>query len=148
MSGWAQGFQQSQDITPAVCWFVLGDDEQGVGSIRWLQHRWHNGQVFFASTHRLCLSRFTFQVLIHDDVAPRETWRIWKLIPVRVEGVFGPSYSSSEAIGLGSLPSYDGDTRQSYAPAQHAESERDEFGTVVTEVTVVTTRRRYRVEDA
>ena len=34
-------------------------------------------------------------------------------------------------------PSYDGD-----------EYERDEFGTVVTEVTTVTTRTRYRAQDA
>ena len=53
------------------------------------------------------------------------------------------------------LPSYDGDaTGQSSTHAQHAESERDEFGTIVNEVTVVTitstitTRKRYRVKDA
>ena len=50
----------------------------------------------------------------------------------------------------GSLPSYDGDAGQSSTRTQHTESEHDEFGTVVNEVTVVTitTRKKYRVEDA
>ena len=86
-------------------------------------------------------------MLIHEDAPPRATWRIWKLISVKVEGVFAPSRSSSETLSFGSLPSYDGEAWQSSARTQQAESERDEFGTVVTEVTVITTRKRYRVED-
>ena len=78
----------------------------------------------------------------------RAAWWIWKLHPVMVEGEFTPSQSSSKTIGSGSLFSYDEDTRQSSARTQQAESERDEFGTVVTEVTIITTRSRYRVEDA
>ena len=77
-------------------------------------------------------------------------WQIWKLIPVKVDSVFAPSRSPSNTLGSGSLPSYDGDTtgQPSTNYAQHAESERDDFGTIVTEVTVITTRKRYRVEDA
>ena len=63
--------------------------------------------------------------------------------------------SSPETLGPDLLPSYDGDaTGQSSTHAQHADSERDEFGTIVNEVTVVTTtstvttRKRYRAEDA
>ena len=63
--------------------------------------------------------------------------------------------SSSETLGPDMLPSYDGGaTGQSSTHAQHADSERDEFGTIVNEVTVVTTtstvttRKRYRAEDA
>ena len=83
--------------------------------------------------------------------------QMWKLIPVKVENTSTPSPSSSENLGSGPLPSYDEDaTRQSSARARHAEFERDEFGTIVNEVTVVTTnststvttRKRYRVEDA
>ena len=56
--------------------------------------------------------------------------------------------ASSETLGSGSLPSYDGDaTGQSSAHAQHAEYERDDLGTVVTEVTTITTRKKYRVQD-
>ena len=78
---------------------------------------------------------------------PRETWQIWKLLPVNVEGVFTPSKSvPSGQLSSGALPSYDGDTWQFSSHAQHAESERDEFGTVVTEATITTTRERYRVE--
>ena len=82
------------------------------------------------------------------DTPPR-AWFIWKLIPVKVEGTFMPSQPSPETLGSGSLPSYNGDpTERSSTRAQHGESERDDFGTIVTEVTTVTTRRRYRVEDA
>ena len=61
------------------------------------------------------------------------------------------SWPSSEALGLDSLPEYDGDeTGQSSTHTQHAESENNELGTIVTEVTttLVTTRKRYRVEGA
>ena len=57
--------------------------------------------------------------------------------------------SPNETGGQESPPLYEGDeTGQPSTRAQHAESERDDFGTIVTEVTTVTTRRRYRVEDA
>ena len=69
---------------------------------------------------------------------------------MKVEGAFTPPRSSFEAPEQGPLPSYERAARQSSTHAQRAESERDEFGTVVTEVSVVTTttRRKYRVEDA
>ena len=64
---------------------------------------------------------------------------------MKIEGSLSPS---SEVLGSGP-PSYDeGATGQSSVRTQVAESERDDFGTVVTEVTTVTTRKRYRVEDA
>ena len=82
-------------------------------------------------------------------------WQIWKLVPVRVRGVSAPSHLPPETLGSDPLPSYDGDTAgQSSTHTQHAEPEYDEFGTIVNEVTVVTTtstvttRKRYRVEDA
>lgn len=80
---------------------------------------------------------------------------MWNLIPAKVEGAFALSQSSSEKLSLGCPPAYDGEAAgQSSTHAQSAESERDEFGTIVNEVTVVTitstftTRKRYRVEDA
>jgi len=69
---------------------------------------------------------------------------------VKVEGALSPSQSLSEMLGSGP-PLYNGDaTGQASVHTQVAESERDDFGTIVTEVTTVTTatRRRYRVEDA
>ena len=80
-------------------------------------------------------------------------WWIWKLIPVKVEGASTSSQSSSEPSGSGSPPSYDGDTTgQSSTRTQNTESERDDFGTIVTKVTTttttVTTREKYRVEHA
>lgn len=80
-------------------------------------------------------------------------WRIWKLVPVKMDDVFKSSQPPSE---VGSLPSYDeGTTGQSSTHVQRVESENDEFGTIVNEVTVVTTvtnstittRKRYRVGD-
>ena len=72
---------------------------------------------------------------------------------MKVEDGFTPPRSSFKTLEPGSLPSYERDPGQSSAHAdQHAESEHDEFGTIVNEVTVVTTtvttRKRYRVEDA
>ena len=73
------------------------------------------------------------------DTGEPLSWWIWKLIPVKVEGVSAPSQTSS----------YDNlATGESSTHIQPAESEHDEFGTVVTEVTIVTTRKRYRVEGA
>lgn len=73
---------------------------------------------------------------------------------MKVEDAFAPSRSSSETLGLGSLPSYDGDaTGQSSTRILRVESEHGEFGTVVNEVTVVTTNstvtthKKYRAED-
>ena len=94
------------------------------------------------------MNAFDTQVITWTDTeTQRGTWRMWKLIPVKVEGVLNPSRRSSEALGSGSLPPYDGDaTGRSSTHAQHAESERDDFGTIVTEVTILTTRKKYRVE--
>ena len=76
---------------------------------------------------------------------------MWKLIPVSVEGGFMPSRPSLGTPEPGSLPPYEGGSGQSSTRTQHVEPERDELGTTVNEVTVVTTavttRRRYRVED-
>ena len=76
---------------------------------------------------------------------PPCAWFIWELIPVRVEGVSLPSGSSFEALGSGSPPSYAGDATGQSSRTQHTESEHDDFGTIVTEVTTI--RKRYRVED-
>ena len=99
------------------------------------------------------LSGCVFQVLVYDDGHGSGAWRIWKLIPVSVEGVFAPSQPSfNETLGPGSLPPYDGNaTRQSSAHTRPMESDGNEFGTIVNEVTVltttVTTRKRYWVEE-
>ena len=69
--------------------------------------------------------------------------QIWKLIPVNIEG-------RSETLGSDSLPSYDSGANGQSSTHTQRESEQDGFGTIVSEVTVVTTttRKRYRVEDA
>ena len=68
---------------------------------------------------------------------------------MKIEGKSTSSRSPSGTVGQEVPPSYEGDAiGESSVRGQRTESERDEFGTIVTEVTTVTTRRRYRVEDA
>ena len=96
------------------------------------------------------MNTFNTQVVTWTGTEP-STLRMWKLIPVKVEGVSAPPQASPETLGSGSPPSYGENTAgQSSTHTQRAESERDDFGTIVTEVTtvVVTTRKKYRVEDA
>jgi hypothetical protein len=75
------------------------------------------------------------------------------LRPVKtVDGATPPS-SPLETVGQVSLPSYERGPAGSSSSTQRTEYERDELGTVVNKVTVVTTtvttRERYRVtEDA
>ena len=84
-------------------------------------------------------------------MVPRYTWQMWRLVPVEVNSVFTPARSLPETLGPGSPPPYEGDAGESYTHAQHTGLERNELGTVVNEVTVVTTtvttRKRYRVEN-
>ena len=65
---------------------------------------------------------------------------------MKAGGAFTPGCPSFETQESGSLPLYEGVGQQS--STQQTESERDDFGTIVTEVSIVTTRKRYRVEDA
>ena len=68
---------------------------------------------------------------------------------MKVESKPTSSRSPPGTVGQEVPPSYEGDAiGESSARGQLTESERDEFGTIVTEVTTVTTRRRYRVEDS
>ena len=102
------------------------------------------------------LNSFTIQIIPWTGEGSYAWW-VWRLTPVKVERVSVPSQTSSETLGSGLPPSYHGDaTGQSSTHTQHTESEHDEFGTIVSEVTVVTTnststvttRKKYRVEDA
>ena len=125
-----------------------------MGSTPWPQRQRHKSEILNARRYqRTTADRFTSQVHFHNDAYL--AWQTWRLISVKVEGTITPS--PSELFGLGSLPPYDGDAAgQSSTHARHAESEHDEFGTIVNEVTIVTThststvttRKRYRVEDA
>ena len=93
----------------------------------------------------------TAQVHFWEENEP-VPWRIWKLIPAKVEEKFASSQSPSGTLGSGPLPPYTEETLG--RSSTHIESEQDEFGTIVNEVIVVTTtstvttRKKYRVEDA
>ena len=84
------------------------------------------------------------QVQFYDENSSSLPWQRWKLTLIQAQ-------SSSKIPGLGSLPPYDESEEVPGQPStgtnHTAESERDDFGTVVTEVTVVTTRKKYRVAD-
>ena len=103
-----------------------------------MQRRWHKGWNF-TGTEELRLNSLDVQVWLWPEAKPLP-YQMWRLIPV------------SEMPGSGSPPSYDGNAAgQSSTRTQHFESEQDEFGTIVNEVTVVTTnstvttRKKYRV---
>ena len=101
-------------------------------------------------TGELLLNGFIIQIVLWEVGKPCIVEQTWDLIPVRVEGVSAPLRPSPETPSPDPLLSYDGKTAgQSSTSAQHAESEHDDFGTIVTEVTttVITTRKKYRVED-
>jgi len=67
---------------------------------------------------------------------------------MKAEDTFTPSQLSPEALSSGPPPSYDRDaTGEPSTRTQHVESESDDFGTIVTEVTTVATRKRYRVQE-
>ncbi|KAF9780972.1 hypothetical protein BJ322DRAFT_289453 [Thelephora terrestris] len=95
------------------------------------------------------------EVILYPNNPPAPSLT-WKLIPMKVENTIPPSQLLSEILGSGSPPTYDGYVAEPESPThtQHIEYRREEFGTIVNEVTVVTTnstvttRKRYRVEDA
>ena len=92
----------------------------------------HNGnKVRYHRYQWTMTDQFTSQVQIwHGGTS---SWQNWKLIPVEVAGVSAQSQPLAEA-------SYNGDPYgQSSTHAQHVESKHDGFGTIVNEVTIVTT---------
>ena len=145
-----------QQLTDASFQFLLGNQEDSYRSVSGPQTRWRSGEVLVVDLSKLRLTwGFTFQVVTHAETPYHN--QVWKLVPVKAGSVFAPSQSLPEKHGSVSLPSYDGDTAgQSSVCTQHVESEHDESGTIVNEVTVVTTtststvttRKKYRVEDA
>jgi hypothetical protein len=116
-----------------MAWDLAGDSKADGTQVR-----------YFSPTSRgLQLNKAVFKVILYKG--PGEPCQIWKLLPVQDEGWFTPSQSSSETSG--SPPSYGGDaTGQSSTRAHHTESKHDDFGTVVTEVTVRSWRSNVRTE--
>jgi len=102
-------------------------------------------------TEGLLLNGFTTQINLWEERDTLYAWWNWKLIPVEVKGTSTPPQPPSGEPGPSSLPSYREDTSGQFSTSnQHAESERDGLGTIVSEVTVTTTttHKRYRVEGA
>lgn len=85
----------------------------------------------------------------------QNTWpeqcRIWELTSVKFDDVAARQPSSSELPrDSTSAPPYEADTGNHCCSCSHVVTEPndDGFGTTVVEVTTVTTRKKYRVEDA
>ena len=80
-----------------------------------------------------------------------EPCRIWELIPVKVDD-FAPRPSSSSVPmrDRSSVPPYEANPGNNCCTCSHVttEPDNDGFGVTVTEVTTVTTRKKYRVEDS
>ena len=88
-------------------------------------------------------NRFISQVKFCDLTS--NAWQVWRLIPTEAEG----TDTSYEPLDLDPLPQFNERERTRFsANARREEHERDDFGTVVTEVTIVTTQKKYRVENA
>ena len=125
-------------------WDLRGAKPEDGTEVRYPPHNVKHGK----------LNKVTPQVIVHPNDPPHCTWRVWRLIPVKVENVLSPSQLLAERLGSVLPPTYDGPIAEPEPSTrnQHAQSEQGEFGTVVNEVTVVTstvtTHKRYRVEDA
>ena len=80
------------------------------------------------------------------DNAKFEACRVWELVPVKVDNF---AAQSSSSCGSGPLPPYEGNVGDHCCNCSHITTEPgdDGFGTTVIEVTTVTTRKKYRVED-
>ncbi|KAF9649754.1 hypothetical protein BDM02DRAFT_3113186 [Thelephora ganbajun] len=132
-----------------VAWRVeMAEDEHHRG-FEYVRFYWATGKIVWDPSSGSNYDGVPVQTY---PEALNNAWQVWSLVPVKVEDPFMPPRPSRETVESGSLPSYEGDSEQSSTRAQHTESEHDELGTVVNEVTVVTTtvttRKRYRVEDA
>jgi len=79
-----------------------------------------------------------------------EPCRIWELVPVKIENVASqPSSSSVPQRDSSPIPSYEENAGTHCCTCSHRTTEPsdDGFGTTVIEVTTVTTRNKYRLED-
>jgi len=85
------------------------------------------------------------------DNGKLEPCRIWELIPVKVDAFIPqPSSSSAYPRDSSSAPPYGANTGNRCCTCSHLTTEADDdgFGTTVVEVTTVTTRKKYWVEDS
>jgi hypothetical protein len=81
-----------------------------------------------------------------------EPCRIWELIPVKVDSFNSrPSSSKSRMDSSSAVPPYEehAASGEHSCTCSHAATEPsdDGYGTTVIEITTVTTRKKYRVED-
>ena len=83
------------------------------------------------------------------DNSKIQPWRVWELILVRIDNSTTPSSPSVIPRNLAPLPPYEGNTGNRSCACSHTVMEPGDegFGTTVIEVTTVTTRKKYRLED-
>jgi len=87
------------------------------------------------------------RVQVMDNGKP-EPCRVWELIPVKLESSSQPSSSFGVQSSSSTAPPYEERTGNQCCTCSHvtAEPGDDGYGTTVTEVLTVTTRKKYRVE--
>ncbi|KAF9649758.1 hypothetical protein BDM02DRAFT_3128122 [Thelephora ganbajun] len=75
--------------------------------------------------------------------------RIWELIPVNVDNLPAQPPSSGSRMDSNSVPPYEESPGNHCCTCSHVTTEPGDgdFGTTVIEVTTVTTRKKYRLED-
>ena len=84
------------------------------------------------------------------DNSNLEPCRIWELVPIKVQNVASQSSSSSvPQRDFSPIPPYEENAGNNCYTCSHLTTEPgdDGFGTTVIEVTTVTTRKKYRLED-
>ena len=89
------------------------------------------------------------QVQVMDNARP-EPCRIWELIPVKVNNFNSQPSSSKSRTDPNDVPPYEEPATGDHScTCSHTTTEPsdDGYGTTVIEVTTVTTRKKYRVED-
>ena len=100
-------------------------------------------------THPLNRSITSKQIQLRDN-GKFEPCRIWELIPVKVDDFHSESSSSRSRTDSSAVPPYEEPaTGEHCCTCSHSTTgpSDDDYGTTVIEVTTVTTRKKYRVED-
>lgn len=104
-------------------------------------------QIFYTYVHTVT-DTILNQIHVVDN-SKIQPWRVWELILVRIDNSTTPSSSSVIPRNPAPLPPYEGNTGNRSCACSHTVMEPgdDGFGTTVIEVTTVTTRKKYRLED-
>ncbi|KAF9649761.1 hypothetical protein BDM02DRAFT_1746722 [Thelephora ganbajun] len=88
------------------------------------------------------------KIQVMDNGKP-EPCRIWELVPVKVDNFPAQPSSSGSQRDFNPVPPYEENPGNHCCTCSHVTTEPDDggYGTTIIEVTTVTTRRKFRLED-